>query len=327
MSHGIVISESEKRHILSLYEQSSTDEVYSFVNVTNRPVFPGCENIGNEDERFNCFNTKIRKYISENIKIPQTARDNKIMGKVWTGFIIEKNGTISNVSIERGVDKSLDDEAIYQIYNLPAMLPAKVNGFPVRMSYTIPINFRDDYPTQTKEDEEERKKLLQLVKNKEGLAAQERQRMEDEIQKAKEELDKQRAENEKQRIEDERTLYETLNKSLLPFNGKTVNLYNDSNQQVLWGKIKIEKMEFYDRTSFGERSGIKISTDLGNYEIICLSNPNRLSNYLVEEGKYTTDLKYNKGFTDAVISKAPNFCKKPSADFAMNTNTKTQSIS
>ena len=63
-----------------------------------------------------------------------------IQGKVYVNFVIEKNGRVSSVTIARGVDKLIDDEAIRIIRKLPRLSPAMNNGKAVRMQYTVPIN-------------------------------------------------------------------------------------------------------------------------------------------------------------------------------------------
>ncbi|MDZ7848833.1 MAG: energy transducer TonB [Owenweeksia sp.] len=68
------------------------------------------------------------------------ARQMGLEGKVYVSFVVEKDGSISNVEVLRGVDPLLDDEAIRVINKLPDMTPAKQRGKPVRMSFTMPIN-------------------------------------------------------------------------------------------------------------------------------------------------------------------------------------------
>jgi hypothetical protein len=134
---------------------------------------------------------------------------------------------------------------------------------------------------------------------------------EEDRQKKLEELRK-----EEQRLKAELERLEKLNAPLKKFEGKSVNFYNDRSQQVLYGKDVIKKMIFDDTSKIGSRSGIYIYTDEGlEYEIICLSNPDRLADYLVLH-KSIKDLKYNSSFVNAVKQVAPNFCKKPKADFS-----------
>ena len=80
--------------------------------------------------------------VSRNVAYPKKARQLNIQGKVYVRFIIEKDGYVSNVEVARSADPELDAEAARVIRMLPRMEPAKVNGKPVRIRYTIPINFR-----------------------------------------------------------------------------------------------------------------------------------------------------------------------------------------
>ena len=70
------------------------------------------------------------------------ARQMGIQGKVWVSFIIEKDGRITDVAVDRGVDKLLDEEAMRVVKLFPKMTPAKVGGRSVRMRYSLPINAR-----------------------------------------------------------------------------------------------------------------------------------------------------------------------------------------
>ena len=122
--------------------EEEEDEIFNFAVVENKPVFPGCEKKATEDEKFMCFNQEIMKHIGKNFEFPELARQMGIQGKVYVNFVIEKNGKVSSVTIARGVDKLIDDEAIRVIKKLPTFIPAKQRGKPVRMQYTVPINAR-----------------------------------------------------------------------------------------------------------------------------------------------------------------------------------------
>lgn len=119
-----------------------TDEVFNFAVVENKPVFPGCENEPNEEAKFQCFQRKMMEFISKEFKFPEMARTMGIQGRVFVNFVIEKNGSISNVEVVRGVDKLIDEEAVRVVKKLPKFEPAKQRGRPVRMQYTVPINAR-----------------------------------------------------------------------------------------------------------------------------------------------------------------------------------------
>ena len=80
--------------------------------------------------------------ISKNIHYPQKAREKGIQGRVFIGFIVEKDGSISNVRNLRGVDSELDAEAIRVVESMPRWKPGMHRGEPVRVSYQIPIVFK-----------------------------------------------------------------------------------------------------------------------------------------------------------------------------------------
>lgn len=133
--------ESEEIEIVEEVEEES-DEVLSFAVVENKPVFPGCEDEPDEAARFKCFNASINKIVKKNFSYPEMAKQMQLSDKVWVSFVIEKDGSISNVAIARGQYEDLNNEAIRLIKKLPKMKPAKQRGKPVRMSYTVPINFK-----------------------------------------------------------------------------------------------------------------------------------------------------------------------------------------
>lgn len=127
---------------------------------------------------------------------------------------------------------------------------------------------------------------------------------------------------------------------LKQFEGKTLNLYNDEEEQYLFGTDKIKKMEFIDVIDKGRRNYIRISAPyFGVYEVTCLANPDRLAPYLLKVEKeavgvgtkyaktFTTkDPKFNKKFTDKLNEVVVQFCKVPSADFSNVSSTSSQNM-
>jgi protein TonB len=138
----LISTEIDDDATVEIMEVEAAEEVFNFVNVENKPVFPGCEDMAPEEERFNCFNVKTRQFIGKNFEFPEMARQMGIQGKVWVSFIIEKDGRITDVAVDRGVDKLLDEEAVRVVRMFPKMTPAKVGGRSVRMRYSLPINAR-----------------------------------------------------------------------------------------------------------------------------------------------------------------------------------------
>lgn len=110
-----------------------------FAVVESVPVFPGCDAQASNDEKKECFQRQLLRYVSENFVYSEAARQLKIQGRVIVQFVVEKNGQISNVELLRKVDPWLDEEALRVIRSLPAIQPASQRGKPVRMSFVVPI--------------------------------------------------------------------------------------------------------------------------------------------------------------------------------------------
>jgi protein TonB len=84
---------------------------------------------------------KFREWVSRNMIYPQEAVDKKIKGKVVITFVVEKDGSVSNVSIVKGVHPLLDNEAVKVISESPKWIPGFQRGRPVRVRFVIPLNF------------------------------------------------------------------------------------------------------------------------------------------------------------------------------------------
>lgn len=108
-------------------EEDSEDAPVFFI-VEEMPEFPG----GNE---------ALQKFIASSIKYPVIAQENGIQGRVYVSFVVSAKGTVEQVKIARGVDPNLDKEAIRVVQSMPAWKPGKQRGKPVKVSYTVPINF------------------------------------------------------------------------------------------------------------------------------------------------------------------------------------------
>jgi len=105
------------------------DTEYAFEQLEVKPEFPN----GNEG---------LGKYLSENIKYPKKALKKGLTGKVFVQFVIDKTGKVTDVVAVRGVEKSLDKEAVRVIKAMPEWKPGMKDGQPVKVKYTIPINFK-----------------------------------------------------------------------------------------------------------------------------------------------------------------------------------------
>ena len=108
-------------------EEVSETEIFQIVE--EMPSFPGGEG-------------KLMEYVAKNIKYPQIARETGIQGRVFVGFVVEPDGSISNVKLLRGIGGGCDEEAMRVIKSLPKWKPGKQRGKPVRVSYQIPVFFK-----------------------------------------------------------------------------------------------------------------------------------------------------------------------------------------
>ena len=106
------------------------EEEVVFVVVESMPEFPGGQQA-------------LFKYLSENVKYPVIAQENGIQGRVICQFVVNRDGSIVDVEVVRsGGDPSLDKEAVRVIKSMPKWKPGKQRGKPVRVKYTVPVNFK-----------------------------------------------------------------------------------------------------------------------------------------------------------------------------------------
>ena len=84
----------------------------------------------------------FRAYVQDNVKYPKGAMDKGIQGKVYISFVVETDGSISNITIPRGANKLLDEEAVRVVKSAPKWTPGEQKGELVRVGYTIPVTFK-----------------------------------------------------------------------------------------------------------------------------------------------------------------------------------------
>ncbi len=100
-----------------------------FVAVEQQAEFPGGQ-------------AALMKWLSNNIRYPESAQQNDIQGRVIVKFVVEKDGSIGQATIAKGVDKDLDREAIRVVKKMPKWQPGKNNGVAVRSYFTLPVTFK-----------------------------------------------------------------------------------------------------------------------------------------------------------------------------------------
>lgn len=84
----------------------------------------------------------LRTYLNQNIRYPAEAQETCAQGRVVVSFVVGKDGHISDVTVLRSVDPSLDKEAVRVIRNMPRWTPGKQGGEPVKVRYNVPVSFR-----------------------------------------------------------------------------------------------------------------------------------------------------------------------------------------
>lgn len=85
---------------------------------------------------------ELTKYLKKNLSYPQIAIDNNIQGNVVVKFVVSRTGDIKDVKVTRGVDPSLDDEAIRVVKSMPKWTPAEQRNKPCNSYFTLPVNFK-----------------------------------------------------------------------------------------------------------------------------------------------------------------------------------------
>lgn len=96
-----------------------------------------------------CSDQKIFEFIKQNMKYPKACADSAITGKVYVGFFIEVDGSITNVKVMRGAHPLLDEEAKRVVSIMPNWVPCYRSGKPIKVEFYLPFNFELATPTTT----------------------------------------------------------------------------------------------------------------------------------------------------------------------------------
>ena len=118
---------SAREVMVTGYAQFTDNKVYESVEVM--PEFPGGQ-------------AELLKFVAKSIKYPTEAQRRGAQGRVIVKFVVETNGSISNIHVVKGIDPLLDAEAIRVCTTMPTWAPARQEGKAVRCYYTIPVTFR-----------------------------------------------------------------------------------------------------------------------------------------------------------------------------------------
>ncbi|RHL10356.1 MULTISPECIES: energy transducer TonB [Bacteroides] len=118
------------KHIPVTVDEDVVVEDEIFVIVEENPQFPDGGTAG------------LLQYLGKNIKYPTIPQENGTQGRVTVQFVVNKDGSIVDVKVIRGVDPYLDKEAVRVISTMPKWIPGKQRGVPVRCKFTVPVTFK-----------------------------------------------------------------------------------------------------------------------------------------------------------------------------------------
>ncbi|MBQ0128754.1 MAG: TonB family protein [Bacteroidales bacterium] len=122
-------NEVVEEYVAPEIEEEEVVEQEIFQIVEEMPSFPGGEQ-------------KLLEYVAKNVKYPQIARESGIKGRVFISFVVEPDGSVSNVKVLRGIGGGCDEEAMRVVKSMPKWKPGKQRGKAVRVSYMLPVNFQ-----------------------------------------------------------------------------------------------------------------------------------------------------------------------------------------
>ncbi|MBQ6680869.1 MAG: energy transducer TonB [Prevotella sp.] len=93
-------------------------------------------------EQMPSFKGNVNQWLASNLSYPAVAAENGVQGRVIVQFVVEKDGSVSNVQVVRSVDPALDREAVRVVKSMPRWNPGMNNGQPARVKYTLPVTFK-----------------------------------------------------------------------------------------------------------------------------------------------------------------------------------------
>ena len=117
----------QEYEVVMVEPEPEPDEI--LIAVEENPEFPG-------------GTAALMAYLRKNIKYPAICRENNIQGKVIVTFVVNKDGSIVDVEVAKGVNPALDKEAVRVISQMPNWQPGRQLGRPVRVRYSVPVSFR-----------------------------------------------------------------------------------------------------------------------------------------------------------------------------------------
>lgn len=129
MKEQVVVKDPEPVVEEKKVEEKKPEPEKIFIAVEQPAEFPGGQ-------------AAMMKWLSNNIRYPESAQQNGISGRVVVKFVVERDGSVSSPTVVKGVDRDLDQEALRVVKKMPKWQPGKNNGQPVRSYFNLPVTFR-----------------------------------------------------------------------------------------------------------------------------------------------------------------------------------------
>ncbi|MDZ7742346.1 MAG: energy transducer TonB [Bacteroidota bacterium] len=120
--------ETEVDEYIPVFEEEEAEEAEIFSVVESMPEFPGGQ-------------TALFKFLQQNIDYPEIAKESGIQGRVFVTFVVETDGSVTDVRILRGIGGGCDEEALRVVKSMPKWNPGKQRGKPVRVQFNLPVKF------------------------------------------------------------------------------------------------------------------------------------------------------------------------------------------
>ncbi len=124
------------------------DTVYSYsigeapIVLEMMPRFPGCEEIEDKDAQSVCAKRKMLEFVYATLRYPARATEKEVRGKAEVSFVVEKDGSITEIEVRRGLNSDISRELERIIRKMPAWYPGYKEGEPVRVQFVLPVTFK-----------------------------------------------------------------------------------------------------------------------------------------------------------------------------------------
>ncbi len=115
--------------VIDVATPQEPDSTQALIMVEEMPEFPGGM-------------PALSQYVTGELRYPKEARERNIEGLVLVGFVVERDGSISQANVLRGIGGGCDEEALRVVARMPAWKPGQQGGTPVRVRYTLPLRFK-----------------------------------------------------------------------------------------------------------------------------------------------------------------------------------------